>query len=112
MANLLDDCRRQGPSTGDITQKHGHLAGVLGAAVCQQKHGGSPGLFRSGKRTHLIGAIALAGEAQRAGRHFLNSVFRSVLRSILNSAECSRMKSLSAFTFSTGVSGRMPWPRL
>jgi hypothetical protein len=69
MANLFEDGWRQRASAGDVAQKLGNLVGILGAAVGEQEHGSFRGLG-GGKEAHLIRAVASAGEAQRAGRHF------------------------------------------
>src|SRR5271170_4280951 len=70
-------------------------------------------LKRAQDATPLLTVLQpLPGKQAKAMSLYEPHYLRFALISILNSAECSRTNSQSALTFSTGVSGRMPWPRL
>ena len=94
LLHFLDNLRRQWASAGDAEQKFGHMLHGIGAAVREQQDCGLCGLSGS----WFYGAHSVSDAGLAAAK--------------VAFAEYSCTNRASALTFSTGVSGKMPWPRL
>src|SRR5579862_6359100 len=112
MADLFDNLRRDGTSSSDVAHEFWNVVDRVGRAVGEQEDRGA-----SWERVQHLEIDFVSARARRR-RYFVAALHPLRIQRYrgeqptLHSAEYSCTNLHSFLTLSTGVSGRMPWPRL